>query len=40
MDNDRCPKDEKGEYDFEAVEALDLPYLNDTFNTLLDGGTA
>ncbi|MCL2479946.1 MAG: nucleoside kinase [Treponema sp.] len=31
------PRDEKGEPDFECLEALDVPYLNQQLLTLLDG---
>lgn len=31
------PLDENGEYDFEALEAIDIPYLNEFLLRLLDG---
>ena len=31
------PRDENGEYDFECLEALDVPYLNEQLEALLDG---
>ncbi|KAH7822760.1 Uridine kinase [Monocercomonoides exilis] len=37
VNREKTPKDEKGEYDFEAVEALDLPFLNETLLKLLSG---
>ncbi|MGE5342356.1 MAG: nucleoside kinase [Candidatus Omnitrophota bacterium] len=37
VDRILCPKDEKGEYDFEALEALDLMFFNQTLYDLLDG---
>lgn len=37
VDRDRTPKDEKGEYDFEALEALDLVFLNQQLQELFDG---
>ena len=38
VDRERTPRDEKGEYDFEALHAMDLPLLNEQLNTLLSGG--
>lgn len=35
---ERTPKDEFGEYDFEALEAMDLDLLGEHLNTLLGGG--
>ena len=35
---ERTPKDEFGEYDFEALEAMDLELLGKHLNTLLSGG--
>ncbi|MCR4844640.1 MAG: nucleoside kinase [Bacteroidales bacterium] len=35
---ERTPKDEFGEYDFEALEAMDLDLLGKHLNTLLSGG--
>jgi uridine kinase len=42
MDNyfhnrENTPRDEKGEYDFEALEAMDIELLNDHLNRLLNG---
>ena len=34
---DKTPKDEKGEPDFECLEALDIPYLNQQLLSLLSG---
>ncbi|MCL2093285.1 MAG: nucleoside kinase [Treponema sp.] len=34
---DKTPKDEKGEPDYEALEALDVPYLNEQLLALLKG---
>ena len=31
------PRDENGEYDFECLEALDVPFLNDQLEELLNG---
>lgn len=39
VDREHTPRDEKGEYDFEALEAMDLKLLNDHLNNLLDGKT-
>ena len=36
---ERTPLDEDGEYDFEALEAMDLELLGNHLNTLLEGGT-
>jgi uridine kinase len=38
LGTDLTPKDEKGEPDFECLEALDVPYLNEQILTLLAGG--
>ena len=38
VDRDRTPRDEKGEYDFECLEALDVDYLNEQLVTLFSGG--
>ncbi len=35
---DRTPRDEKGQPDFECLEALDLPYLNEQLVTLYKDG--
>jgi len=37
VDRDRTPKNEKGEYDFESLYAMDLEMLNDHLNALLKG---
>ncbi len=37
VNREDTPKDEKGEYDFEALEAIDLPLLNDIMKRLLAG---
>jgi uridine kinase len=37
MDRERTPKDEKGEYDFECLEALDVEYLNEQLVALFGG---
>ncbi len=36
VNREDTPKDENGEYDFEALEALDLELLNDDLNKLLE----
>jgi uridine kinase len=38
VDRERTPKDEKGEYDFECLEALDVEYLNEQLVELFAGG--
>ena len=38
VSRERTPKDEDGNYDFEALEAMDLQLLGEHLNTLLDGG--
>jgi uridine kinase len=38
LDRDKTPIDDKGEYDFEHLHALNLPLLNEQMTTLLDGG--
>ena len=38
VSRDRTPLDDDGEYDFEALEAMDLELLGDHLNTLLAGG--
>lgn len=38
VSRDRTPLDDDGEYDFEALEAMDLELLGNHLNTLLDGG--
>ena len=37
---DKTPLDEDGEYDFEAIEAIDLPLFNQHMVELLEGKTA
>lgn len=37
VDRERTPRDEKGDYDFEALETVDVPYLNDQLTALLAG---
>ena len=37
VDRDRTPKDENGEYDFEALEAIDLDLLNSDLKRLMAG---
>ena len=37
VDREKTPKDENGEYDFEALEAMDLKLLNRQLNELLEG---
>ena len=37
LGTDRTPKDEKGEPDFECLEALDVPYLNQQLLSLMAG---
>lgn len=37
VDRDRTPRDENGEYDFEALEAMDAEYLNMQLSALLRG---
>lgn len=39
VDRDRTPVDEKGEYDFEALGAMDLDFLVQQLNELLEGKT-
>jgi uridine kinase len=38
VDRDHTPRDEKGEPDFECLEALDVEYLNEQLVTLFAGG--
>ena len=38
VERERTPKDEFGNYDFEALEAMDLELLGQHLNTLLSGG--
>lgn len=37
VDREFTPRDENGEYDFEALEAMDLDFLGKQLNELLDG---
>lgn len=37
VNREDTPKDESGEYDFECLEALDIPLFNQTMNDLLAG---
>jgi uridine kinase len=37
LDRERSPRDARGEYDFEALEALDLPLLQDHVGRLVRG---
>jgi len=37
VEREETPKDEKGEYDFESIDAIDLKLFNDTLNRLLQG---
>ncbi|MCX8068236.1 MAG: nucleoside kinase [Anaerolineae bacterium] len=37
VDREKTPRDEKGSYDFEALEALDLPLLNQQLLALMAG---
>ncbi|MCL2833258.1 MAG: nucleoside kinase [Treponema sp.] len=37
LGTDKTPRDEKGDPDFECLEALDVPYLNEQLLALLDG---
>ena len=37
VDREDCPKDENGEFDFEALEALDLDLFNEHLYALLEG---
>lgn len=39
VDREKTPLDENGEYDFECIEALDMPKLNEDLNALLAGKT-
>jgi uridine kinase len=38
VDTDRTPRDEKGEPDYECLEALDVSYFNEQLLTLFNGG--
>ena len=37
LDRDKTPRDEKGEYDFEHLHALNLPLFNEQLNALFKG---
>jgi uridine kinase len=37
LDRDKTPLDEHGNHDFEVIDALDLPYLNETLSGLIKG---
>ena len=37
VDREHTPLDENGEYDFESIYALDLPFLSEQLNMLFDG---
>lgn len=37
VDRERTPKDERGEYDFEHLHAIDIPLLQDCVRRLLEG---
>ena len=37
VSRDRTPRDEKGEYDFESLYAMDIQLLDEQLNALLDG---
>lgn len=37
VDREKTPRDENGNYDFEALEAMDLDLLNSQLNSLLNG---
>jgi uridine kinase len=37
VDRDRTPRDEKGDYDFECLEAMDVEYLNEQLLALFAG---
>lgn len=37
VDREKTPRDEKGEYDFEAIEAIDVEYFNEQLNQLFNG---
>lgn len=39
VDRELTPKDEKGEYDFESIHALDLKLINEQLNNILEGKT-
>ena len=37
VDREKTPKDKKGEYDFEAIEAIDVEFFNQQLNELFSG---
>lgn len=37
VNRENTPKDENGDYDFEALQAMDVPFLNKQLNQLLQG---
>ena len=37
VDRDRTPRDEKGDYDYECLHALDIDLINEQFNALFRG---
>ncbi len=37
VNREQTPRDEKGEYDFECLQALDIPFFNEQLSELLDG---
>ena len=37
VDRERSPRDEKGDYDFESIHALNLKLINEQFNALFNG---
>ena len=37
VEREDTPRDENGEYDFETIEALDLPLFNDHLTKLING---
>jgi len=37
VDRERTPRDEEGRFDFEALEAIDLPVFNDQLRRMMDG---
>ena len=37
VDRERTPRDEKGDYDYECIHALDLDLINEQFNALFRG---
>ena len=39
VEREKTPRDEKGDYDFEALEAVDVELFNDHLNRLLEGET-